>query len=141
MKIKLLLGLVILFSACTSSKLAKFDYNKSSNPWIDDFKDQVFFECLRQSYKSDTIFKLIEQKDAFNPYDGLSIEALQKAKQLARDFVKNMPPATCEGCGEGVNYYMANSLHYCNSKDLDLIAQEEYKKYVKKNKKIWGNMP
>jgi len=131
----------VFLSACSSAKFTKFDYSYSKNPWVGAFKDQVFFECLRVSYKNDTIFKLIEQKDAFNPYDGLSQAALNKAEELARNFVKNMPPATCEDCTGDDNYYMANSLHYYNSKDLDMIAREEYKNHVKEDKKAWGNIP
>lgn len=33
-----------------------------------------------------------------------------------------------------MNYYMANALHFYNSKQLDSIAIQEYKKYLKQMK-------
>ncbi|MFA6087022.1 hypothetical protein [Mucilaginibacter sp.] len=128
-KILMLIALTVILG-CSPTAYPKFDYNNGPNPWVNAFKDQVFFASLRESYKNDTIFSLIERKDALNPYDGLSLEALQKAKQLGKDLVKKMPPpAMCDGCTAGMNYYMANALHYYNSRDLDSIAKSEYKKY------------
>jgi hypothetical protein len=126
----LLMGVI---TSCSSISYPKFDYNYSSNPWIGNFKDQVFFSALRAAYKNDTtLFNLIEKRDAFNPYDGLSLDALNMARSLGTSLIKNMPPpAMCEECEDGMNYYMATALHYYNSKELDLIARAEYKKYVK----------
>lgn len=122
-KTKLFIFLTVFLAGCTNNIYSKFDYNISTNPWIDAFKDQFFFACLGESYQNDTLFKIIEKKDAFNPYDGLSLEALQKARELAKNLVKNMPPPSmCEGCTPGMNYYMANALHYYNSRELDSIA-------------------
>ncbi len=80
---------------------------------------------------------MIEKKDAFNPYDGLSLEDIKKAKNLGRNLVINMPlPAMCEGCKNGENYYMAHCLHYYASRELDSIARGEYKKRKKEDKKV-----
>lgn len=127
--------LLLIFSSCESYKRTKFDYNKSNNPWVEAFKDNVFFACLKESYKNDTIFKLIDNRDAFNPYDGLSLDDLNKTKELAKKLVNNMPKAAmCENCKEGENYYMSNSLHYYASRELDSIAKEEYKNHLKMQK-------
>jgi hypothetical protein len=141
MKKYILILLPLLFSAsCTINSYPKFDYNKSHNPWIDAFKDQVFFTSLEESYKSDTIMKLIQRKDAFNPYDALSLDAINKAKQLGIQLIKNMPPPVmCESCGNEKNYFMATALHYYNSRELDSIAKAEFKKYKAHDKKIWRN--
>ncbi|MFD1256139.1 hypothetical protein ACFQ3S_04980 [Mucilaginibacter terrae] len=121
--------------SCSHVSYPKFDYNNGPNSWINTFKDEVFFASLREGYKNDTIFKMIEKKDAFNPYDGLSLKALQKAKQLGKALVNKMPPpAMCEGCTPGMNYYMANALHYYNSKELDSIARIYYKIHLKEDK-------
>lgn len=132
---------ILLLSSCSKNSYQKFDYNKSDNPWIEAFKDNVFFACLKESYKNDTIFKLIDNRDAFNPYDGLSLDDLNKTKELAKKLVNNMPKAAmCENCKEGENYYMSNSLHYYASKELDSIAKEEYKNHLKMQKKsLWAN--
>lgn len=121
----------MLMTGCSPQTYQHFDYNKSSNPWIDAFKDQVFFSCLREGYKSDSLFNAIEKKDALNPYDGLELEALNLARSLGKTLVKNMqPPSMCDGCKTGMNYYMANALHYYNSKELDSIAHKAYKKHI-----------
>jgi hypothetical protein len=76
-----------LFS-CSNKTYPRFDYNISKNPWIDAFKDHVFFASLNESYKSDSIITLLQKKNAFNPYDGLSLKALQKARELGINLVK-----------------------------------------------------
>ncbi|WP_343618027.1 hypothetical protein, partial [Flavobacterium sp.] len=88
MKRIIILSLICL-SSCSGYQ--KFDYNKSNNPWITAFKDNVFFSCLKEGYQSDTIFQLLEQKDAFNPYDGLSLDAINETRRIAKEFIKNMP--------------------------------------------------
>jgi hypothetical protein len=123
-----------LFS-CSNKTYPRFDYNISKNPWIDAFKDHVFFAGLKESYKSDSIITLLQKKDAFNPYDGLSLRALQKAQELGINLVKKMPPPSmCEGCTAGVNYYMATALHYYNSRELDSIAKVYYKEHLREDK-------
>ncbi|WP_417353294.1 hypothetical protein [Flavobacterium alkalisoli] len=136
---KKILLLLLVLSSCkptnisTKSQYEKFDYNVSSNPWIVAFKDQAFFSCLRESYSNnDTIFKLIEKRDAFNGYDNLGLNNITLAKELGKKIVVEMPPPSmCEGCTEGMNSYMANCLHYYNSRELDSIAHVEYEKYIK----------
>lgn len=56
----LVLVLFCLYS-CGKNTFPRFDYNKSENPWITAYKDNMFFSCLKESYKNDTIFKLIEK--------------------------------------------------------------------------------
>jgi hypothetical protein len=48
---------------------------------------------LREASSSDPlIFQLIEKKDPLNPYNGPSLEEIQKAKEIAITFIKNMLP-------------------------------------------------
>lgn len=95
-KIILVASLLLIYLSCkTRYKYPKFDYNNGPNSWINAFKDRVFFNSLRESYKSDTIFKLIEKKDAFNPYEGLGPDAINKAKLIAIELVRKMPPQLC----------------------------------------------
>ena len=61
MKKIIIIMIVLMFSCQSSYKYEKFDYNKSDNAWINKFKDEMFLSCLKESYKSDTIFKLIEK--------------------------------------------------------------------------------
>lgn len=133
MKKLILFTFLPFFVSCCSKHYQKFSYNYSANPWIDCFKDQAFFAALRESYKSDTlIFKLIEKKDAFNPYDGLPPDAYQKAKSMGINIIKNIPaPAMCENCKGEINYYMSICLKFYESKELDSVAKIMYKKYKK----------
>ncbi|HET8963551.1 MAG TPA: hypothetical protein VFM99_06625 [Chitinophagales bacterium] len=135
---KYLLFTVLFFAqACNKNSYPTFDYNKTSNPWIDAFKDKVFFSALVEAYKTDTtIFKLIRKKDALNPYDGIKGEASEVAQKIGIDLIKNMPaPAMCESCEAEMNYYMATALHFYKSKELDNIARENYAVALKKDKK------
>ena len=120
-----------MLSSCSRNVYPHFDYVRSQNPWINAFKDRVFFSALREAYKSDSlIFKLLEKKDALNPYDGLSLIDLKKADEIGEELVKNMPqPFMCEGCQTGMNYFMATSLHYYSSQELDVIAKRHYSAY------------
>lgn len=125
-------------TACSSKNYPAFSYHTSANPWIDAFKDQVFFATLRKAYQSDTLFTMIEKKDAFNPYDGLTPEDMQKAQQLADNLISHMPPpAMCESCTPGMNYYMAHALHYYQSRELDSVTKAQYRKY-KQNEKAFS---
>jgi len=138
MKYITLIIILLCLSSCSKKTYHKFEYNKSENPWVGAFKDNVFFTILKESYQNDTIFQLLEKKDAFNPYDNLSTDALEQTRELAKEFIKSMPsPAMCENCKEGQNYYMANGLHYYASCELDSIAYAAYKKQVRLDKELY----
>ena len=133
MKYILIVCLVIAVGCKTRHENTNFEYNISENPWIDAFKDQVFFNCLRESYSDRKVFEIIEKYDAFNPYDGLDSENIILAKKLGEEISKNIPPPImCDGCKGGQNYFMATCLHYYASKELDSIAKAEYKKFTGK---------
>ncbi|WP_323033788.1 hypothetical protein [Paracoccus sp. (in: a-proteobacteria)] len=136
----LLIILLFFTQACSKNSYPTFDYNKSSNPWIDAFKDRVFFSALEEAYKSDTtIFESIRKKDALNPYDGLSLSEMKQADSIGKALIKNIPPPKmCEGCEGDMNYYMATSLHYYNSRELDSIARSLYKEHIRYDMEIFG---
>ena len=132
----------IVICSCSTSNSNKFDYNKSKNAWLDAFKDQAFFACLRESYKNDSIFKLIEKEDAFNPYDDLNPEAITIAKNNGKNVSENIPPpAMCENCNEGENYYMATYAEKLKSPEwemfrLEIMKSNHWKCENCQNKKI-----
>ena len=135
---KYLLIICLFFAqACGKNIYPKFEYDKSENPWIDAFKDRVFFSALKEAYKSDTlIFKLIKKKDALNPYDGLSLEDINNADKIGITLIKKiLPPSMCENCSQGMNYYMATALHYYKSKELNNIARNNFKIHERNDKK------
>jgi len=131
MKYITLIFFTLILNSCSSqNKYEHFDYQNGPNAWINAFKDQMFFACLRESYSNDSIYKMIEKHDALNPYDGLNLESLDKAKALGKSIIKNIPPpAMCESCNNGENYFMADCLHYYKSRELDSIAHTEFKKF------------
>ena len=136
--IKYLLVIGLLFiQACSNYSYPKFDYQKSENPWIDAFKDRVFFSALQEAYKSDSIiFNSVNKKDTLNPYDGLSLEEIKNANTIGINLIKKIPPPSmCENCPNGVNYYMATALHYYKSKELHNIARSIFKKHERNDKK------
>ena len=124
---------LIALCSCSNKTYESFDYNRSNNPWSQAFKDRVFFSSIKEAYKRDTtIIKHIEQIDAFNPYDGLTLEEMKMADEIGIDLIQKMPPpAMCEGCLSGMNYFMATALHYYNSRELDLTTTRLYKKHKK----------
>jgi hypothetical protein len=124
---------LIALCSCSNKTYKSFDYNRSNNPWSQAFKDRVFFTSIKEAYKRDTtIIKHIEQIDAFNPYDGLTLEEMKMADEIGIDLIQKMPPpAMCEGCLTGMNYFMATTLHYYNSRELDLTTTRLYKKHKK----------
>ena len=66
MKKLIILYSILVLTACASKKgYESFDYSNGSNPWVNAFKDKVFTACLRESYRNDTIFLLIEKEDLF----------------------------------------------------------------------------
>ena len=138
MKNILYLFITLFVQSYSNKTYQKFDYNYSKNPWINAFKDQLFFASLKEGFNSDSIFTLLKKKDAFNPYDWLSLDELEKAKALGKDLVKKITPhLMCEDWTPGMNYYMANALHYYNSRELDSIARVYYKQHLKKDKQWW----
>ena len=132
MKYILIVCLVIAAGCKTRHQNTNFEYNISENPWIDAFKDKAFVSCLKESYKNDSIFKMIEEVDLYNPYDGYYTinEFVAKADNIGRVVAKNIPKTNYRDYGKS-NYYMATCLHYYASKELDSIAKAEYKKYIK----------
>ena len=129
----LVVFILIALCSCSNKTYKSFDYNRSENPWSQAFKDRVFLSGIKEAYKRDTtIIKHNEQIDAFNPYDGLTLEEMKMADQIGIDFIQKMPPpAMCEGCLSGMNYFMANALHYYNSRELDITTKQLYKKHKK----------
>lgn len=124
----LLITLLFFTQACNRNSYPTFDYKKSDNPWIDAFKDRVFFSALEEAYKSDTtIFQLIRKKDALNPFDGFYGESKKYAEKIGIDLIRKIPsPAMCESCKGDMNYYMATALHFYKSKELDSIAKKMF---------------
>ncbi len=139
MKHYIILSIFFILFSCNEkkkdiliTKYDKFDYNNGTNPWINAYKDHVFFACLQEAYKDDSLWHTIEKKDLLNPYDGF-IGFEKPARVLGKKIADSIPsyPPFCDMCLPGQNYYMADCLHYYNSKELDSMARKAYADYLK----------
>lgn len=126
--------MIILLVSCGSvHEREDFNYKNVKNPWINSFKETVFIECLKQSYGNDTILTLITKKDLLNTYDGIDFSDLDNAKNLGKEVALNIPDPEYkfDDYKIGQKYYMSSCLRYYASRELDSIAQIEYKNYLK----------
>jgi len=107
---------------------------KDETFWIDNFKDEVFYACLREGYKNDTIFKLIGKKDLFNISEINDFSEMDSARVLGRRIINKMPPPYIHIDDKditGMNFISATCLHYYASRELDSIAKRAYKEHTK----------
>ena len=123
---------VFIVVGCNNQKASVTNKNYEK-AWVNAFKDKCFLSCLKESYSTnDSIFKMIEKIDLYNPYDGFVIadKAINKADSLGKNIAKNIPATNYRDYGKA-NYFMATCLHYYKSEELDSIAKVEYQKYLK----------
>ena len=144
-KIFLLLTSLIIFS-CSTYQRDKFSYRKDDKKyWINNFKSEVFYECLKEGYQNDTIFKLIAKKDLFNTREYFEFDLIDSAKVLGKSIIIKMPTPYInldESDLKNKNFISMSCLNYYASRELDSIAKKLYKvhlKNVKKDKIFWKN--
>ena len=132
----ILLSLIIL--SCSTQKRDNFKYrNDDKKVWINTFKTVAFNSCLREGFKNDTIFKLMSEKDLLNSYDVIDdFRTIDFARELGKQIIIKMPaPYIKIDLGEEYllkkNFISYNCLNYYASKELDSIANSEYKKMLK----------
>lgn len=130
-----------IFSSCVSYKLDNFQYrNDDKNVWINTFKSEVFYQCLKDGYGNDTIFKMMSKKDLFNSYDAIDFKSIDTARVLGNEIIKKMPKPFIKIDSEeehhlSKNFISYSCLNYYASRELDSIARSEYKKQFSKKKK------
>lgn len=141
-KIALVLSLL---SSCTSHKMSKFEYHlNKENTWINTYKTEVFWGCINESYKSDTLIKIITKKDFINQPEIIAdwdiiLKANETGQKVSKEIPKPIYPKFEEGDKEAFyskNYFLASCLNYYASRELDSIAKLEYKIYLKNQKKM-----
>lgn len=146
MKKIILILISIVFFSCSTYQRDKFSYRKEDkNVWINTFKSEVFYQCLKEGYQNDTIFKLMTKKDLFNTYEGFEFDVIDSAKILGSTIIKKMPAPYInldEADLKNRNFISMTCLNYYASKELDSIAKKAYKvhlKKIKKDKYFWKN--
>jgi len=136
-------AIFILITSCNTYKKNRFEYNlgKKENEWINNFKTEFFFSCIKEGYKNDTIIKLISKKDLLYQYEPYAYQH-NKIDSLAINLIKRIPKPIYQHCDDCTkkeeienntkNYFCASCLNYFASRELDSIAKNEYKKINKK---------
>ncbi|WP_396179773.1 hypothetical protein [Flavobacterium sp.] len=149
--------LLVLFSCCKTPNLTFFgddfskgkgyEYGKVSNSWITAYKDNVFYSCIREGYKNDSIWLLMDKEDWFNTYDAIDFTDLDTAMIIGKKVIKDLPNEVYFNSQEFFsendkskhkNYISSTCLHYYISRELDSIAKEAFKNEVKRKTELYG---
>lgn len=145
-KVILLIGVLYLFSFCSTTKKFKYRSDLSvktslKSGFIKQFKDDVFYKCLQEGYGEDLsskIFNLMKEKDLFSPSDDPNIEIDSIQSKLAKKIILNLSPPYLHTDDEkeivGKNFIISTCLSYYESKELDSLANIEYEKHLKEEK-------
>lgn len=151
MKKIIIIGILFcIFSSCGTYKRSKFEYQfgEKRAEWINMYKTEMFFTCLRKSYENPAIFNLIAKEDLQVPYEPILSE-YDKINLLSTKIIKNIPKPiypNWDDCTEKEkqeqlkkNYFCATCLNYYASSELDSIAKKAYKNFLKTERNILKN--
>jgi len=108
-----------------------------NNYWIDSYKKKAFYECLKCSYSNDTIFKLIEKDDVLFINENISFKNIDTIRKYSNEIVKK----AAEPIYKYDDYidekiFMSNCLDFYNSKELNMLAKNEFKIFKKSVKNL-----
>lgn len=124
-----------------------YEYGKVSNSWITAYKDNVFYSCIRDGYKNDSIWLLMDKEDWFSTYDAIDLLDIDSAVVIGQKAIKNLPEevyfnsqefSSDKDKSKHKNYISATCLHYYISRELDSIAKEAFKHEVKRKTELYG---
>lgn len=134
MGIKLkLLFLSFIFFNCSTVK-----DKESKNKWINTYKTVAFRGCITESYQNDTILKLISKYDYLvQPEILANWGAYDQANELGVISAQSIKPPIHPKLEEAdksfllkKNYFLQNCLLFYQSKELNLKANNAYKKNI-----------
>ncbi|HQV35275.1 MAG TPA: hypothetical protein P5335_11710 [Flavobacterium sp.] len=114
-----------------------YEENNSKEIWINSYKYEVFYECIKQGIGNDSLRIILKNKDLFNKSQELEFNTIDSARILGHKIIINLPEPYIK-IDEGSinkNYISYNCLKYYASKELDEIAMIEYKKHFSKKRK------
>lgn len=143
--------MIFCMIACNSYQPYKLDkyYGFTNtieeNKWIIAFKNEVFFSCLEEGYKNDSILLATTPEKLSNPYYTMRLKDILKAKEIGKDaYRKALERLYFIGFDDTpLKRHIATAcLKYYVSRELDSIAKNEYKRYFKEfiNRKEWNNL-
>lgn len=138
----LLLIICFLNFSCKSYQRERFKYRGSSTNektfWIEIFKDEMFYQCIKEGFKKDSVFELMRKKDLFNSSEYVvNLKNAEIARDLGRKIIENLPPPFIKSDDKDIsemNFISASCLHYYASRELDSIAKSAYKAYIREKK-------
>lgn len=122
--------------SCSTYKRDKFQYrNVDKKVWINTFKSEVFYSCISEGIKNDSLFKMMKKKDLLNTYDGYPIKIIDNARSLGKKIIAEMPKPFIkidndEEYLKNKNFISYSCLNYYSSRELDSIAKKAYKEYL-----------
>jgi hypothetical protein len=122
--------------SCSTYKRDKFQYrNVDKKVWINTFKSEVFYSCISEGVKNDSLFKMIMKKDLLNIYDDYPIKIIDNARSLGKKIIAEMPKPYIkidndEEHLKNKNFISYSCLNYYSSRELDSIAKKAYKEYL-----------
>lgn len=121
--------LALTLTSCSSTR-------NSNKNWIKDFKKIAFYECLKNSYSNDTIFRLIRNEDVLFINENISFKNIDTVRKHSNEIVKKAkePDYKYDNYVDEKNF-MSNCLDLYNSKELDELAKREYREYLKTQKR------
>jgi len=127
---------LMFFSCATQYERGKFSYNRSENPWITAYKQDVFYSCLQESYRNDSIFILMRKEDMFNGLGDFSM--IDRARLLGKRIANGILSRDYLIDADHINMkyppkpISATCLRFYESRELDSIARAEYFSIYKK---------
>lgn len=143
-KIILYLSAFVFIISCSTYRREKFSYTPKT-PWINSYKSEVFYACMKEGLRNDSLHITLKNRDLFNAYSGIDFLSIDKARELGKEIILNMPPTPYIKIDKGEEYLMKKNfisvrcLEFYASRELDSIAKKEYKEKLKEDKRLWGN--
>ncbi|UPQ80063.1 hypothetical protein M0M57_04325 [Flavobacterium azooxidireducens] len=138
MKIYNVILVILLTCSCSSNKRDSFSYDyKSKDFWINSYKYEVFYGCIKEGLVNDSLRIILKDKDLFNPNSDLDFLTIDNAREKGKKIIRDMPDVYIKiDSGEEKlktkNFILFNCLNYYKSKELDSIANNAYKIFQSK---------
>ncbi|HEU4496967.1 MAG TPA: hypothetical protein VFR70_07940 [Flavobacterium sp.] len=134
------LGVAALAISCKAQHKDKFSYKiNEKQSWINAYKYEVFYGCIREGIGNDSLRIILQRKDLFNPYCDMDFSIIDDARKRGKQIIEKMPDAYIKiDKGEEhlkeKNFILNTCLMYYASRELDSIANAVYKKIFDKKK-------